>query len=226
RLSGFYVAVQEINNRTDGVLDDLHPNLTIQFSFHDSKRNEGQAFFGAADAVSSDFGEGVHAIVGAASSGPSASVATVAAQALVPQISYSSSSPGLSNKVYYPYFLRTTGADDFQATAMADVFISYFGWTNIVIISALDTYSSYGAAALEEQCVLQGISVQATLSIATEWDTDEIEYHLKDIMDSGFKVIVMFIDATVGYDVMIAAQRLKMTGIDSGYMWILSDAMA
>ena len=52
-------------------------------------------------------GQGVSAIVGAASSGPSQNVALVTGRAQVPQISYSSTSALLSDGRSYSYFLRT-----------------------------------------------------------------------------------------------------------------------
>ena len=37
----------ELNNKTDGVADDLLPNTTLQFALRASKRDDSRAFFGA-----------------------------------------------------------------------------------------------------------------------------------------------------------------------------------
>eukprot|EP00966_Prymnesium_polylepis_P102322 2370375-Prymnesium_polylepis.1 len=79
-----------------------------RYAFRDSKRDESAAFFGALDLTRDVFdARGVSAIVGAASSGPSINAALVTARAMVPQISYSSTSALLSNGQTYQFFLRT-----------------------------------------------------------------------------------------------------------------------
>lgn len=58
--------------------------------------------------------DGAVAIVGAASSAVSKAVAEVAAPNKIPQVSYSSSSPELSNKTEYPYFMRMISPDPIE----------------------------------------------------------------------------------------------------------------
>ena len=122
RFSSFYMAVSEINNKSDGVDDWLLPNTRLSFALRDSKRDDSAAFFGALALTREVFsGEGCSAIVGAASSGPSEAAAVVASRLQTPQISYSSTSPLLSDGLAYPYFLRTCPSDAFQARAIVDV---------------------------------------------------------------------------------------------------------
>jgi len=52
----------------------------------------------------------------------------------VPQISYSSSSPELSNKERFPYFSRVLPSDTLQAKAMADL-VYLLQWNYITTIS-------------------------------------------------------------------------------------------
>eukprot|EP00966_Prymnesium_polylepis_P156230 3609346-Prymnesium_polylepis.1 len=88
--------------RTDGIADNLLPNTQLKFAYRDSKRDDSSAFFGALELTQSAFDQkGVHAIVGAASSGPSMAAALVTARAMVPQISYSSTSALLSDGASY-----------------------------------------------------------------------------------------------------------------------------
>ena len=72
RYVAFVQAIQEINNKTDGIADNLLPNTRIEFTQRDSKRDDATAFFEARELVIEAFGgQGVDAVVGAASSGPS-----------------------------------------------------------------------------------------------------------------------------------------------------------
>ncbi len=65
----------------------------------------------------------------------------------MPQISYSSSSPELSNKERFPYFSRVLPSDTLQAKAMADL-VYNMEWNYITTISeegnagGIDTFIS------------------------------------------------------------------------------------
>eukprot|EP00966_Prymnesium_polylepis_P138381 3197539-Prymnesium_polylepis.1 len=87
RFTSFYLALKEINDKNDGVADSLLPHTNLTFAFRDSKRSSGDAFFGALELGTEVFNnQGVSAIIGAASSGPSKSAGLVTAQLQIPQI--------------------------------------------------------------------------------------------------------------------------------------------
>ena len=44
RLSAFKLAIDEINDKTDGVADNLLPNTQLLFAYRDSKRDDQSAF--------------------------------------------------------------------------------------------------------------------------------------------------------------------------------------
>ena len=148
RFSAFKLAIDEINDKTDGVADTLLPNTQLRFAYRDSKRDDGSAFSGALELTRDTFGgAGVSAIVGAASSGPSMSAALVTAKMTVPQISYSSTSSLLSDGKTYSYFLRTPPSDAFQGVGIADLIKNLFGYTRVATVSSTDGYGSAGIAA-------------------------------------------------------------------------------
>ena len=110
RFASFLLALNEINNKTDGVADDLLPNTQLKYKLRDSKRNElasMTAAFDFAGSCSNVEDNAVTAVVGAASSDPSIVAQEVLKHSSVVQISYSSTSPQLSDGVTFPYFLRT-----------------------------------------------------------------------------------------------------------------------
>ncbi len=63
----------------------------------------------------------------------------------IPLISYSATSPELSNKDKFEYFSRTAASDVFQIPAILDLLV-YFNWT---YVSMLYTDESYGKAGFE-----------------------------------------------------------------------------
>ena len=124
RLAGFLLAVKEINAD-----NTLLPNTTFKISVKDTKLSLGKAFFTTFELSKTAFGgKGVDACIGPQASGESDAAATVLSQFSTVQISYSSTSPLLSNKVNYPYFARTCPSDAFQGAAMASMVADYFGW--------------------------------------------------------------------------------------------------
>lgn len=145
QLTAFLLAINEINNKRDGIADDLLPNTTLTFAMRDSRRDSYAALVAALELTgmcgtslsrANDFKpdniNGVAAVVGASSSGPSMSAAQVFTNARVPQISYASTSPRLSDGIAYPYFLRTPPSDSFQADAIVDLIQNFFNYTAFV----------------------------------------------------------------------------------------------
>ena len=147
RFHGFLMAVREINDKSDGVLDDVLPGVTIRHAARDSKRDTGFAFFGALYLADRAFDDtGVHAYVGAASSGPSINAARISTEFGVPQVSYSSTSVELSDSEQFPLFMRLPPSDEFQGKAMAEL-VQHLGWREVVTISSS---GGYGLAGIQE----------------------------------------------------------------------------
>jgi ABC-type branched-subunit amino acid transport system substrate-binding protein len=102
RFAAFYMALNEINSDST-----LLPNTQLKFVYHDTHADSYYGFFDAASLATGT--QPISAVIGAAYSGVTAQMATVFTKAQIPQISYSATSPSLSNATVYPYFLRTPG---------------------------------------------------------------------------------------------------------------------
>ena len=167
RFAAFLLALQLLNNKTDGAYDDILPRTTLRYAFRDSKRNNVASYIGAAQLADDVFGgAGVSAIVGAASSDPSAFAAEAAGSRNVPQISYSSTSARLSDGRSYPYFLRTVPSDAFQGQALADVACNLFRYRRVAIVSSADSYGSSGREAFLSGAADQGLTILASPSVS------------------------------------------------------------
>eukprot|EP00966_Prymnesium_polylepis_P168120 3887074-Prymnesium_polylepis.1 len=81
---GAYQAFSDINNKTDGVADDLLPNTRLEFAYHDSKCDANEGLNGALALTRDAFTEGIDAIVGAGCSGASVPAARVAGIEKIP----------------------------------------------------------------------------------------------------------------------------------------------
>ncbi|KAJ8920332.1 hypothetical protein NQ315_011994 [Exocentrus adspersus] len=88
----------------------------------------------------------ISGVVGAASSVTSIQVANLLRLFKIPQVSFFSTSPELSNKQRFEYFSRTIPSDHYQVKAMVDI-VKKMGWSYISIIYE---ESNYGIKAFEE----------------------------------------------------------------------------
>ncbi|XP_057668815.1 metabotropic glutamate receptor 2 isoform X2 [Diorhabda carinulata] len=101
----------------------------------------------------------ISGVVGAASSVTSIQVANLLRLFKIPQVSFFSTSPELSNKQRFEYFSRTIPSDHYQVKAMVDI-IRKMGWSYISIIYE---ESNYGIKAFEE---LEDLLAKYSLCIA------------------------------------------------------------
>ena len=222
RFSAFYLALAEINNKADGIVDWMLPNTTLTFAYRDSKRDDSSAFFSALELTRDSFGgSGVSAIIGAASSGPSASAALVTARSATPQISYSSTSAILSDYNAYPYFLRTPPSDAFQAQGMADLLTGLFGYSAVATAASTDNYGSAGIAAFLTAASDLGMSVLTSVIFAK--DSTAFDNQFDELKRVDARIIVVFCQASDAGPFMRGAYEAGIGG--SGYMWFGSDAV-
>ncbi|CAL4162560.1 unnamed protein product, partial [Meganyctiphanes norvegica] len=95
----------------------------------------------------------ISGVVGAASSVTSIQVANLLRLFKIPQVSFFSTSPELSNKQRFEYFTRTIPSDHHQVKAMVAI-ITELGWSYISIIYE---ESNYGIKAFEELEALMSV---------------------------------------------------------------------
>ena len=131
----------------------------------------------------------VIAVVGGASSSISTMVSPLFSTDNIPQISYSSTSPALSNKNIYSTFFRTIPSDVYQAEAIADI-LEYFNWTYVSIVVSEDEYGRNGLYALGRMLKLRNVCIAEEASFSTKEDIDRIVQRLQD--DTRQRVVVLW----------------------------------
>ena len=115
---------------------------------------------------------GVWGVVGAACSGASMGANSVLAAAGVPQISYASTSPALSDATAYPGFFRVVPSDAEQGQAMAAV-ATADGMDNIAVVHMTNDYGAGLADAFVSNmdashiCTQLGYDVETTTDFAS-----------------------------------------------------------
>jgi branched-chain amino acid transport system substrate-binding protein len=136
RRDGFLIAIEEINSQTGaGRILPAGVNLTALVKDDDNSASGGK--FAAETLIS----EGVHVVIGSSGSSVSAAIAAELTPHKIPQLSYASSSPTLSDRDTYPYFMRNVASDADQGVALADL-VDAMGWTKGATINTDDSYGT------------------------------------------------------------------------------------
>ncbi|XP_044067736.1 metabotropic glutamate receptor 7-like isoform X2 [Siniperca chuatsi] len=93
--------------------------------------------------------EKVVGVIGASASSVSIMVANILRLFQIPQISYASTAPELSDDRRYDFFSRVVPPDSFQAQAMVDI-IRALGWTYVSTIASEGSYGEKGVEAFTQ----------------------------------------------------------------------------
>ncbi|XP_067128355.1 metabotropic glutamate receptor-like [Centruroides vittatus] len=165
----------------------------------------------------------VTGVLGAASSVTSIQVANLLRLFKIPQVSFFSTSPELSNKQRFEYFLRTVPSDQNQAHAMVEI-IKRLKWAYISILYEESNYGVKAFSVLEELLAKNNICIAIKerlikdSGVAVEKAYDNIVQKLTSKQNAR-GVIIFGSDQEVA-GVMRAIRRNNATGI---FSWIGSD---
>ncbi|XP_071522284.1 metabotropic glutamate receptor 6-like [Panulirus ornatus] len=165
----------------------------------------------------------ISGVVGAASSVTSIQVANLLRLFRIPQVSFFSTSPELSNKQRFEYFSRTIPSDHYQVKAMVQI-VQKLGWSYISIIYE---ESNYGIKAFEE---LEGLLVANHICIAVKEKlvkdsgvAEEVAYDLivqRLLQKQRARGVIIFGSDQEVAGVMRAVRRNNAT---ASFSWIGSD---
>lgn len=136
RRDAFLIAIEEINSQT-GTDRILPAGTNITGLVKDDDNSAAGGKFAAETLIS----EGVHVVIGSSGSSVSAAIAAELTPHKIVQLSYASSSPTLSDRKTYPYFMRNVASDADQGVALADL-VDAMGWTKGATICTDDSYGT------------------------------------------------------------------------------------
>ncbi len=226
-------AIKEINDNKS-----LLPDITLGFDIRDSCNKADLALGAALDFMLKPTDKGdyikfdnksesscfcnknanrssippVLAVVGGASSRISTTVSTLFSADNIPQISYSSTSPTLSNKNIYRTFFRTIPSDLHQAKAIADI-LGHFNWTYVSIVASDDEYGRNGLIALGKILKIRHFCIAEEALFSTRRDAGHIIRRLQE--DTRQRVVVLWCERPAAIEFFEAA-----TGNLSNITWI------
>ncbi|OQR79315.1 metabotropic glutamate receptor-like [Tropilaelaps mercedesae] len=165
--------------------------------------------------------DNVVGIIGGQSSSVSIQLANLLRLFKVPQISYQSTSPTLSNKGKFEYFFRTVPSDSNQVLAIMEI-LKEFRWTYVSIVYSDTDYGNRGYEKLQELAARYNICFSNPQSINADFNETKYDLIIQNLMNkSNARVVVVFSDKQVAKKLMKAAYRKRAS---RRFVWIGSDA--
>ncbi|XP_043936631.1 metabotropic glutamate receptor 6-like [Protopterus annectens] len=166
--------------------------------------------------------ERVVGVIGASSSSVSIMVANVLRLFAIPQISYASTAPELSDNNRYDFFSRVVPPDSYQAQAMVDI-VKALGWN---YVSTLASEGNYGESGVEAFMQISreagGVCIAQSVKIPREPKPGFFDKTIQRLMEtSNARGIIIFANEDDIKRVLEAAKRANQTG---HFLWVGSDS--
>ncbi|XP_056120873.1 glutamate receptor, metabotropic 8b isoform X1 [Rhinichthys klamathensis goyatoka] len=161
-------------------------------------------------------------VIGAAASSVSIMVANILRLFKIPQISYASTAPELSDNTRYDFFSRVVPPDSYQAQAMLDI-VTAMSWN---YVSTLASEGNYGESGVEAFVQISresgGVCIAQSLKIPREPRPGEFDKIILRLLETpNARAIVMFANEDDIRRVLDAAMRNNQTG---HFLWVGSDS--
>ncbi|KAK6318966.1 hypothetical protein J4Q44_G00101770 [Coregonus suidteri] len=157
--------------------------------------------------------ERVVGVIGASGSSVSIMVANVLRLFAIPQISYASTAPELSDKSRYEFFSRVVPPDSYQAQAMVDI-VKAMGWNYVSTLASEGNYGESGVDAfLQISREAGGLCIAQSIKIPREPKPGGFDKIIKRLMEtSNARGVIIFANEDDIRRVLEAAKKANLTG--------------
>ncbi|KAA0707677.1 Metabotropic glutamate receptor 7 [Triplophysa tibetana] len=156
--------------------------------------------------------ERVVGVIGASASSVSIMVANVLRLFSIPQISYASTAPELSDNNRYDFFSRVVPPDSFQAQAMMDI-VKALGWNYVSTLASEGNYGESGVDAFIQISREAGLCIAQSIKIPREPRPGEFDKIIKRLMEtSNARGVIIFANEDDIKRVLEAAKKANLTG--------------
>ncbi|CAB1314742.1 unnamed protein product [Coregonus sp. 'balchen'] len=131
----------------------------------------------------------------------------------IPQISYASTAPELSDKSRYEFFSRVVPPDSYQAQAMVDI-VKAMGWNYVSTLASEGNYGESGVDAfLQISREAGGLCIGQSIKIPREPKPGGFDKIIKRLMEtSNARGVIIFANEDDIRRVLEAAKRANLTG--------------
>ncbi|XP_039261478.2 metabotropic glutamate receptor 3-like isoform X1 [Styela clava] len=161
-------------------------------------------------------------VLGAMKSSVSMQIARLLQVFYIPQISYFSTNPELSDKNRFQYFFRTVPSDTKQTLAMTH-FIEQMGWNYVSVLYENDPYGINGNAEIVHHFKDNNICFAETILVEVKSNMGYYIGIVDDLMKkSTANAVILFMGAWLAEKIITATKYVE--GAENKFTWMASDA--
>uniref|UniRef100_A0A671YXG9 Glutamate metabotropic receptor 4 n=1 Tax=Sparus aurata TaxID=8175 RepID=A0A671YXG9_SPAAU len=166
--------------------------------------------------------ERVVGVIGASSSSVSIMVANILRLFKIPQVSYASTAPELSDNTRYDFFSRVVPPDTYQAQAMVDI-VKAMRWNYVSTVASEGNYGESGVDAfIQKSREDGGVCISQSVKIPREPKQLEFDKVIRRLRENpNARVVIMFANEDDIRRLLHAAKKANQTG---HFIWVGSDS--
>uniref|UniRef100_A0A8C7EAF2 Glutamate metabotropic receptor 4 n=1 Tax=Nothoprocta perdicaria TaxID=30464 RepID=A0A8C7EAF2_NOTPE len=136
--------------------------------------------------------ERVVGVIGASGSSVSIMVANILRLFKIPQISYASTAPDLSDNSRYDFFSRVVPSDTYQAQAMVDI-VKALKWNYVSTLASEGSYGESGVEVAQGSLPAGGVCVAQSVKIPREPKAGEFDKIIRRLLETSHaRAIIIF----------------------------------
>ncbi|XP_069004978.1 metabotropic glutamate receptor 4-like [Embiotoca jacksoni] len=166
--------------------------------------------------------ERVVGVIGASSSSVSIMVANILRLFKIPQVSYASTAPELSDNTRYDFFSRVVPPDTYQAQAMVDI-VKAMRWNYVSTVASEGNYGESGVDAfIQKSREDGGVCISQSVKIPREPKQGEFDKVIRRLRENpNARVVILFANEDDIRKLLSAAKKANQTG---HFIWVGSDS--
>ncbi|XP_027858636.1 metabotropic glutamate receptor 4-like isoform X2 [Xiphophorus couchianus] len=166
--------------------------------------------------------ERVVGVIGASSSSVSIMVANILRLFKIPQVSYASTAPELSDNTRYDFFSRVVPPDTYQAQAMVDI-VKAMRWNFVSTVASEGNYGESGVDAfIQKSREDGGVCISQSVKIPREPKQGEFDKIMRRLGENtNARVVILFANEDDIRRLLHAAKKANQTG---HFIWVGSDS--
>lgn len=227
-LASMLFALEQINKD-----DDILPGITLGAKIYDTCRSQTIGSGGAKEIIKYTLREEngsapLSGVIGPFRSDVSVAVANLLRVFNIPQVSYGSTTPVLSDKDLYGYFLRTVPSNSYQGKAMVDV-VRYFGWSYVMTVYSPGQYGEKGMEKFYEEAERAGLCIANKIKLPNFPTEEDFTNTIKELLEVRSKnsrgkldVVVLFCIQRDNRGLVQAANKILKNG--ERFSWLASNS--
>ncbi|XP_070962045.1 metabotropic glutamate receptor 4-like [Oncorhynchus clarkii lewisi] len=166
--------------------------------------------------------ERVVGVIGASASSVSIMVANILRLFRIPQVSYASTAPELSDNTRYDFFSRVVPPDTYQAQAMVDI-VKAMSWNYVSTVASEGNYGESGVDAfIQKSREDGGVCISQSVKIPREPKLGEFDKIIRRLSENpNARVVILFANEDDIRRILQAAKKANQTG---HFIWVGSDS--